>query len=147
MELFLLTEQKINRGSQASIIQIEGLESGCSLVNKSSDIHYRTSVPLNCSLALNCMDPSKRPQAIPASSVGQKEPWVFHLPCKHVGASHKSPKPLFSTTLVSNSPGSWLKNKDIGMMCHFRSIDATCVFLPGYLLTNWTGLNATEIIR
>lgn len=109
-------------------------------------IHYRTSVPLNCSPALNCMDPSKRPQTIPASSIALKEPWVLHLPCKHVGASHKSPKQLFSTTEVSSSPGSWLKDKDIGMMCHYSSIDATCVFLPAYLLTNWTGLNATEII-
>lgn len=97
------------------------------------------------------MDPSNKAQTILASRIGLKEPWVFHLPCKHVGVSHKSPKQLFSTTEVSNSPGSWLKDKGNGMTCHDSSInssiDATCLLLPAYLLTDWTGVNAAEIIR
>lgn len=74
MELFLLTEQNINRGIQASSIQVEGLEPGHGLVNKSSDVNHRMSVPLNCSVALNCMDPSNKPQTIPVSSPGLKGP-------------------------------------------------------------------------
>lgn len=103
------------------------------------------SVPLNCSVALNCMHPSNEPQTIPASNTRLKGPWGFHLPHNHVTASLKSPKQWLSTTEVSNSPGTWLKHSR--MMCHDSSIDATCVFLPAYLLIDWTSLNAAEIIR
>lgn len=103
------------------------------------------SIPLNCSVALNCMDPSNKPQTIPAFNTRLKGPWVFHLPHKHVAASQKSQKQWLSTTEVSDCPGSWLKHSR--MMCQDSSIDATCVLLPAYLFIDWTSLNAAEIIR
>lgn len=148
-ELFLITKQKTNWGSQASITQVQGLEFGCSLVYKSSYICYRMSVllnaSLNCSVTMNSMDLSNKPEFQNPTYNLLNRPWVFTLPRKR----HCLPE-TFSKTATFNNRRVWLssellENNHHDDMAWQQDLCYTCV--PFYLLTNWNSLNRAEIIR
>lgn len=103
---------------------------------------------LNCSVTLNCKEPSNKPQAITASNIWLTE--VATSLCSTTPARGCLPetfsKTATSTTEVSNSPGSWSKNKDPGMMCRDSSTHTTrCVPPVPTCLQTGTGLSAAQI--